>query len=71
MTVCKGFDGPITVLRDGRELAVRLLGGGEEPLPVEDGKSVRHRVDRAKAEQLLRPAWKPASDHSWRRGFKP
>ena len=71
VTVCKGFDGAVTVLRDGRELAVRLLAEGEEPLPVEDEKSVRLRVDRAKAEQQSRPTWKPAPDHPWRRGFKP
>ena len=71
MTVCKGFDGAVTVLRDGRELAVRLLAEGEQPLPVEDEKSVRLRVDRAKAEQKSRPTWKPAPDHPWRRGFKP
>ena len=71
VTVCKGFDGGVTVLRDGRELPVRLLADGEDPLPVEDGKSVRQRVDRAKAEQQSRPAWKPAPDHPWRRGFKP
>ena len=71
VTVCKGFDGAVTVLRDGRELAVRLLAEGEQPLPVEDEKSVRLRVDRAKAEQKSRPTWKPAPDHPWRRGFKP
>ena len=70
VTVCKGFDGAVTVLRDGRELPVRLLAEGEEPPPVEDGKSVRQRVDRAKAGQLSRPDWKPPPDHPWRRGFK-
>ncbi len=71
VTVCKGFDGEVTVLRDGCELPVRLLGEGEAPLRVEDETSVRLRVDRAKAEQQSRPAWKPAPDHPWRRGFKP
>ena len=71
VTVCKGFDGTVTVLRDGRELAVRLLAEGEDPLPVQDGKSVRLRVDRAKAEQQSRPGWKPAPDHPWRHPFKP
>ena len=71
VTVCKGFDGAVTVLRDGRTLPVRLLAEGEEPVPVEDGKTVRSRVDRAKAEQLSRPAWKPPPDHPWRRPLKP
>ena len=51
MTACKAFDGSVTVLREGRELPVRLLAQGEEPIPVEDGKTVRGRVDAAKAEQ--------------------
>ena len=71
VTVCRGFDGAVTVLRDGRELPVRLLAGGGEPLPVEDGKSVRQRVDLAKAEQQSFADWKPAPDHLWRRGYKP
>ena len=71
VTVCKGFDGKVTVLRDGRELPVRLLGEGADPLPLEDGKSVRLRADRTKAEQQSRLAWKPAPDHPWRQPFKP
>ena len=71
VTVCKGFDGAVTVLRDGRELRVRLLAQGEEPVPVEDEKTVVSRVELAKAEQLSRPAYKPPADHPWRRPFKP
>ena len=71
VTVCKAFDGSVTVLRDGRELAVRLLAEGEEAVAVQDEKTVRRRVDRAKAEQQSRPAYKPAPDHPWRRGLKP
>ena len=70
VTVCKGYDGAVTVLRDGRELPVRLLAEGEAPMPVEDGKSVRSRVDKAKARQQSRPSWKPPPDHPWRRSFK-
>ena len=36
MTVCKAFDGTVTVLRDGRELSVRQLAQGEEPAPELD-----------------------------------
>ena len=51
----------------------RLDGGteGAEPVPVEDEKTVRLRVERAKAEQRARPAWKPAPDHPWRRPINP
>ena len=56
VTVCKAFDGAVTVLRDGRELSVRQLAQGEEAAPVEDGKTVVHRVEQAKAEQRSRPA---------------
>ncbi len=70
VTVCKGHDGAVTVLRDGRELPVRPLGEGGEPPPVEGGKTVRSRVDLAKAAQRSRRGWKPAPDHPWRRGFQ-
>ena len=72
VTVCKGFDGAVTVLRGGRELPVRLRGEGEDPSPVENGKSERQRVDRAKEEQRSRPTSKPPPDHpgppSWVHG---
>ena len=70
-TVCRGFDGAVTGLRDGRVLPVELLAEGEEPVPVEDEKTVRLRVERAKAEQRSQPVWKPAPDHPWRRPLKP
>ena len=53
------------------QLPVRLLARGEEANPVEDGKTVRGRVDAAKAEQRARPAYKPPPDHPRRRPFKP
>ena len=70
VTVCKAFDGSVTVLRGGSELPVRLLAEGGEAVPLEDGRTARGRVDRAKAEQLARPAYKPAPDHPWR-SFEP
>ena len=39
--------------------------------PVKDERSVRLRVDRAKAERQSRPTWKPAPDRPWRRALKP
>ena len=72
VTVCRAFDGAVTVLRDGRELPVRLLTEGPAAAPpVEDGKTVRGRVDQLKAEQRSRPAHKPPPDHPWRQPFKP
>ena len=56
------MDAHLDVLHDGWELPVRLLGEGEDPSPVEDGKSGRQRADRAKAEQRSRLAWKPPPD---------
>ncbi len=70
VTVCQAFDGSVTVLRDGRELPVRLIGEGEAAA-VEDEKTVVRRVDRIKAEQRSRPAYKPTPDHPWRRSWKP
>ena len=71
VTVCKGFDGTVAVLLDGRRLAFRVLAEGEAAVAVEDEKGVRDRVDAAKAAQAARPDWKPAPDHPWRRAFKP
>ena len=71
VTVRKGFDGSVAVLRDGRRLPFRVLAEGEAAVPVADGKDVRQRVDEAKAAQAARPNFKPAPDHPWRRAFKP
>ena len=58
------------VLRDGRELPVRLLGEGAAAA-VEEEKTVVKRVDRIKVQQQSRPAYNPAPDHPWRRSWKP
>ena len=41
VTVCKSFEGSVTVLCEGRELPVRQLSEGEEVVAVEDEKTVR------------------------------
>ena len=66
MTVCEGFDGRVSILRDGRPLAFRVLAEGEPTVAVEDEKSVRLAVDRAKARQRAHPNWKPAPDLPWK-----
>ena len=57
VTVCKAFDGSVTVLREGRKLPVRLLSEDEAAVAVEDEKTVRGRVDRVKVEQLSQPTY--------------
>ena len=67
ITVCKAFDGRVTLLRHGQELAYRVLQEGQAPTPIADEKSVRQAVEQAHAEQARRPKWKPPADHPWRR----
>lgn len=70
VTVCEAFDGGVTVLHEGRSLPYQLLAEGEHPIPLDDEKSLHHTVDQAKHEQALKPAYKPAPDHPWRRRAK-
>lgn len=67
VTVCEAFDGNATVLHEGRPLPYQLLAEGEPPIPLDDEKSLHHTVDQAKRKQALKPAYKPAPDHPWRR----
>ena len=69
-TVCEGFDGRVAILRDGRSFAFRVLAEGEATVAVEDEKSIRHAVDRVKVRQQVRPNWKPAPDHPWKRAAR-
>lgn len=56
----------MSILRDGRLLVFRVLVEGRPPVAVEDKKSVRLAVGRAKEHQRERPSWKPAPDYPWR-----
>ena len=58
-------------VRNAGDFPVRLLAEGEEPLPVEDEKSVRSRVDRAEGRAAVAADLKPAPDHPCGRGFLP
>lgn len=66
VTVCEDFGGNVTVLHQGRSLTYRLLAQGESPAPLDDEKSVHQSVDKAKARQAMKPAYKPPPDHPWR-----
>ena len=48
VTMCAAFDGAVTILYNGKILPARLLSNGEKPTPVEDGKTVRNRLDQIK-----------------------
>ena len=43
----------------------------EAAVAVRNEKTVARCVDRIEEEQQSRPACKPASDHPWRRSWKP
>lgn len=70
VTVCEAFDGTVTVLHSGHTMPYRLLAEGEPPIPLDDEKSIHHTVDQAKARQAIKPTYKPAPDHPWRRKTK-
>lgn len=71
ITVCEHFDGRITLLHQGRELAYRTYTKGQRPAPIEDDKTLNQRVDQALTTQARPPPRKPKPDHPWRKAFKP
>ena len=67
VTVCDAFGAGVKVLRQGRALDFRVLAEGEEPVALDDEKSVQRTVDQAKARQRAQPSRKPAADHPFNR----
>jgi len=65
VTVCEGFNGDVTLLRNGKPLPYSTLRLGFFHENVEDSKTVNMRVDRAIAQQRRKSKWKPAPDHPW------
>lgn len=65
VTVCEGFNGDITLLRNGKPLPYSTLQLGDFRESVEDSKTVNMRVDRTIVQQRRKPKWKPAPDHPW------
>ena len=67
VTVCKSFNGQVTLLHRGRDLEYRMLQEGQTQAPIVDEKTVQQAVELALAEQTRRLKWKPPADHPWRR----
>ena len=67
VTVCDSFDGPISLLCQGKTLDYRVLAQGQTPIPTDDEKSLCRTVDKARSLQRKRPKYKPAPDHPWNR----
>ena len=65
ITVCEGFNGDVTLLRNGKALPYSTFRLGYFHENVEDSKTVNLRVDGAIAQQRRKPKWKPAPDHPW------
>ena len=67
VTVCESFDGPISLLCQGKTLDYRVLAQGQPPIPTDDEKSLCRTVDKARSLQRKRPRYKPSPDHPWNR----
>lgn len=67
VTVCERYNGELAVLRNGQELAYRLLAEGPQPIPWDDDKSVNRTVSLALGRQRGGGARKPAANHPWRK----
>ena len=67
VTVCDSFDGPISLLCQGKTLDYRVLAQGQTPIPTDDEKSLCRTVDKARSLQRKRPKYKPSPDHPWNR----
>ena len=65
VTVCESFDGPISLLCQGKTLDYRVLAQGQPPIPTDDEKSLCRTVDKARSLQRKRPRYKPSPDHPW------
>ena len=62
------FDGPISLLCQGKTLDYRVLAG---QTPIDDEKSLCRTVEKARSLQRKRPKYKPAPDHPWNRWAGP
>jgi len=65
-TICEDFNGNVTLLYKGRQLAYSTFKLGDNPPPIADEKTINQHVDLAIQTQHKQTRWKPAPDHPWR-----
>lgn len=70
ITLCESFTGEITLLHQGKSLTYQPLQQGQQPVPIEDEKTIAARVDQIKQQQQQKPQWKPSIDHPWKKQLK-
>ena len=62
-TVCEHYDGGLSILVNGEKLEYKVFKKGEQPTPLEDEKTINHRVDQAMEKQKH----KPKASHPWKK----
>ena len=46
-TICEHDDGRVSILAKGQQMSYKVFKRGQQPKPVEDEKTLNHRVDQA------------------------
>ena len=62
-TICEHYDGRISILVKGEQMDYKVFKRGEQPKPVEDEKTLNHRVDQAVKQRTH----KPKATHPWKK----
>jgi hypothetical protein len=62
-TVCEHLNSRVSVLVDGEVLNYKVFKLGEQPKPLEDEKTINHRVDQA----VKQTTYKPKASHPWKK----
>lgn len=62
-TICEHYDGRVSILVSGEQMNYKVFKRGEQPKPVEDEKTLNHRVDQAVKQR----GQKPKASHPWKK----
>ena len=62
-TICEHYDGRVSILVNGEQINYKVFKRGEQPKPVEDEKTLNHRVDQAVKQR----GQKPKASHPWKK----